>query len=106
MASCKIALLLALAFVAIASVSCTECYICNSALSHGCDKPQTHESTHFNCNEVVPDNACVKITFTHNGKEGTSRACVDAHTSCDKIKKTLGLLHVKGSWTMAKVDDI
>nr|CAH7751744.1 unnamed protein product [Callosobruchus chinensis] len=28
-------------------------------------------------------------------KEGTARACVEASSSCEKIKKTLGLLHVK-----------
>nr|CAI5846916.1 unnamed protein product [Callosobruchus analis] len=77
MDSCKIALFLALAFVAIASVSCTECYVCNWALSHECNKPRTHESTHFNCTEVIPDNACLKITYTRDVKVKDCKICND-----------------------------
>ncbi|VEN38890.1 unnamed protein product [Callosobruchus maculatus] len=42
----------------------------------------------------MADNACVKINFVRDGTEGTARACIETKTTCEKVKKTLGLLHV------------
>ncbi|VEN64543.1 unnamed protein product, partial [Callosobruchus maculatus] len=69
MASCKVGLFLAFVAIAIASVSCTQCYICNPHLvgDDACDKPQTHESPSFNCSSVMAQSACVKIIYSISG---------------------------------------
>nr|CAI5851309.1 unnamed protein product [Callosobruchus analis] len=69
MTSCKIALFLAFVSVAVASVSCTQCYTCNPLVGDkDCDKPQTHESVSFNCSTIMPESACVKIVYAIHGK--------------------------------------
>ncbi|CAH1959148.1 unnamed protein product [Acanthoscelides obtectus] len=66
MAFHRIALLLAFAFIAVASVNSTKCYKCNSLSWEGCSEPQDPKYHTFECSTPKEDPACVQITFVRS----------------------------------------
>nr|CAH7716443.1 unnamed protein product [Callosobruchus chinensis] len=79
--------------IAIAYASATECYVCNSIITPGCEKKQEEKSNSFDCASQTPltgkDYVCGKLTYEFQdvGDKHVERSCIESTNSCEAMKK-------------------
>ncbi|VEN55276.1 unnamed protein product [Callosobruchus maculatus] len=95
MGFCKIVLLLTFAIMAIVTVSCIKCYMCNTN-NRGCAELQDPKSSRTdNCISITNDEVCIQYSFVRRGKPRITRDCILAGFTCDDVRNELRLIHAE-----------